>query len=148
MFLWIFLWNSGNRWNLEKGSRLEKASRLEISSKLEISAGLEISASWQSDNISFITQKKSNWFNSVRLFGWLRPTFPGPYGPSIIGDAELNFCVRNGNRCILYSIATTYLMDVPSKLHIKIHFLDQVLDLLVLISWICYHTYTLSLSTT
>ena len=49
---------------------------------------------------------------------WLRPTFPGGCPPSIISDAGLNFCVRNGNRCISYSIATILIwMDVPSKLH-------------------------------
>ena len=45
--------------------------------------------------------KESNHFKSLDSFNWLRPTFPGPFGPSIIGDLELNFCVRNGNRWIL-----------------------------------------------
>ena len=35
-----------------------------------------------------------------------RPTFPGSFPPSIIGAGELNFCVRDGNRCILSAIVT------------------------------------------
>ena len=37
---------------------------------------------------------------------WRRPTFPGSCPPSIIGANELNFCVRDGNRCILIAIVT------------------------------------------
>ena len=63
-------------------------------------------------------QKKSPEIFSSDFFNWLRPTFPGGCPPSIISDAGLNFCVRNGNRCISYSIATILIwMDVPSKLH-------------------------------
>ena len=35
-----------------------------------------------------------------------RPTFPHSYPCSIIGAVGLNFCVRNGNRCDSYAIAT------------------------------------------
>ena len=35
-----------------------------------------------------------------------RPTFPGSPPPSIIGAEELNYCVRDGNRCILFAIVT------------------------------------------
>ena len=35
-----------------------------------------------------------------------RPIFPGRYQPSIVGAWELNFCVRNGNRCGLPAIST------------------------------------------
>ncbi len=38
---------------------------------------------------------------------WLRPTLPGSFPPSTISARELNFCVRNGNRCILSAIVTT-----------------------------------------
>ena len=53
-------------------------------------------------------QKKSPEIFSSDFFNWLRPTFPGGCPPSIISDAGLNFCVRNGNRCISYSIATIF----------------------------------------
>lgn len=37
------------------------------------------------------------------------PTFPLPYRSSIIGLEELNFRVRNGTGCSLFSIATQIL---------------------------------------
>ena len=37
-----------------------------------------------------------------------RPAFPGSLPPSIIGAEELNFCVRDGNRCVLSAIATGF----------------------------------------
>ena len=37
-----------------------------------------------------------------------RPTFPGSFPPSIIGAKELNFCVRDGNRCDLLAIVTGF----------------------------------------
>ena len=37
-----------------------------------------------------------------------RPTFPGSFPPSIIGAGELNFCVRDGYRCLLPAIVTGY----------------------------------------
>ena len=47
-----------------------------------------------------------------------RPTFPGSFPPSIIGAKELNFCVRDGNRCGLFAIVTGFIEGVPSKLNI------------------------------
>ena len=121
----------------------------------------------------------------LRNTNWLRPTLPGPCGPSTIGDEELNCCVRDGNRCILFSIIA--ILVFFNNLEFSIIFIDeininkflilcqyinfsqiltflysvctlktayhnpklgQVLDLLVLISYIHYCTYTLSLSTT
>ena len=38
-----------------------------------------------------------------------RPTFPGSFPPSIIGAKELNFCVRDGNRCVLPAIVTGFI---------------------------------------
>ena len=38
-----------------------------------------------------------------------RPTFPGSFPPSIIGAKELNYCVRDGNRCDLLAIVTGFL---------------------------------------
>ena len=39
---------------------------------------------------------------------WRRPIFPGSFPPSIFGTAELNFCVRDGNRWDLSVIYTSY----------------------------------------
>jgi hypothetical protein len=62
---------------------------------------------------SSVTGWHSNQLN-YRAINWLRPTLPGPCGPSTIGDEELNFCVRNGNRCILFSITTIFIFLVGS----------------------------------
>ena len=35
-----------------------------------------------------------------------RPNFPGSFPPSIFSAKELNFCVRDGNRCNLSAIVT------------------------------------------
>ena len=37
-----------------------------------------------------------------------RPTFPGSLPPSIISARELNFCVRDGYRCVLPAIVTGF----------------------------------------
>ena len=39
-----------------------------------------------------------------------RPNFPGGRPPSIIGAKELNYCVRDGNRCDLLAIVTAFLI--------------------------------------
>ena len=39
---------------------------------------------------------------------WHRPIFPGSHPPSIFGTAELNFCVRDGNRWDLSVIYTSH----------------------------------------
>ena len=44
--------------------------------------------------------------NRHRLLCRRRPIFPGSFPPSIFGTAELNFCVRNGNRWVLSVIIT------------------------------------------
>ena len=43
----------------------------------------------------------------IKKITWLRLTLPGGCPPSTISAQELNFCVRNGNRCILLAIITT-----------------------------------------
>src|SRR5699024_2285410 len=43
----------------------------------------------------------------LRHTTWLRATLPGGCPPSTIAAKELNFCVRYGNRCILFAIITT-----------------------------------------
>ena len=40
---------------------------------------------------------------------WHFPIFPGCCHPSIFGTIELNFCVRDGNRCTLNVSNTNYL---------------------------------------
>ena len=53
--------------------------------------------------------KKKNKKSPVQMNGvfWIRqrPRFPGRLQPSIFGTAELNYCVRDGNRCGLSAIA-------------------------------------------
>ena len=44
---------------------------------------------------------------TTKKITWLRATLPGGCPPSTIAAQELNFCVRNGNRCILFAIITT-----------------------------------------
>ena len=59
-------------------------------------------------------------FELLRNNNWLWPTLPRPFGLSTISDEELNFCVRYGNRCILFSIITilffSYFKLRPSSL--------------------------------
>ena len=94
-----------------------------------------------------------------------RLTFPGGRPPSIISAKELNYCVRDGNRCDLFAIATEYMsntfrcldsffsvskterrrVNCSCLLH---NCLGQALDLLVSVSLIRYRTYTSDLSTT
>ena len=45
----------------------------------------------------------------IKKITWLRPTLPGGCPPSTISAQELNFCVRNGNRCILFAIITKFI---------------------------------------
>ena len=44
---------------------------------------------------------------------WRFPIFPGRHQPSIFGTTELNFCVRDGNRCTL-SVINTNLFSLLS----------------------------------
>ena len=47
--------------------------------------------------------------------------FPGRYQPSIFDASELNFCVRNGNRCGLTAITTGMVESlIPSGLQRKL----------------------------
>ena len=41
-----------------------------------------------------------------------RPAFPGSLPPSIIGAGELNFCVRDGNRCVLPAVVTGFVYSL------------------------------------
>ena len=51
-------------------------------------------------------------YYNCKIFGQIknrqRPTFPGSFPPSIIGAKELNYCVRDGNRCDLLAIVTGF----------------------------------------
>ena len=47
---------------------------------------------------------------------WRLPIFPGRCQPSIIGTTELNFCVRNGNRCTLCVINTNYIICITANI--------------------------------
>ena len=52
-------------------------------------------------------QKKLRSFD--RSFMLALPIFPCSHPQSIVGANELNFCVRDGNRCTLTAINTNYL---------------------------------------
>ena len=43
------------------------------------------------------------------------PIFPGRHQPSIVGEYELNFCVRDGNRWTLIAINTNFLGIHPEN---------------------------------
>ena len=48
--------------------------------------------------------------------------FPGRYQPSLVDASELNFCVRNGNRCGLTAITTGMVESlIPSGLQRKLN---------------------------
>ena len=55
-----------------------------------------------------MTNKKDTLTDILSQFR-RRLTFPGGCPPSIISAKELNYCVRNGNRCDLLAIATEYM---------------------------------------
>ena len=97
-----------------------------------------------------------------------RSIFPGRRQPSIVDAKELNCCVRNGNRCGLFAIATGNLetclqgpWGIPLQPHrenqsyslhasanpIVLACLDQALGLLVPVSYMRYRTSTPGLST-
>ena len=57
-------------------------------------------------------------FYSLFLFlCWQRLTFPGSFPPSIISDAELNFCVRYGYRWTLCSFVTNFFSYLSCQLN-------------------------------
>ena len=51
-----------------------------------------------------------------------RPTFPGGCPPSIIGTAELNYCVRYGYRCVLCVIVT----ELPNTIILSKYLLQSI----------------------
>ena len=61
--------------------------------------------------ISFIYSKKAIHQKMHGILSWRRPIFPGSFPPSIFGTAELNFCVRDGNRWDLSVINTSHIGD-------------------------------------
>ena len=58
-------------------------------------------------------QKKLRSFD--RSFMLALPIFPCSHPQSIVGANELNFCVRDGNRCTLTAINTNYLGTHPEN---------------------------------
>ena len=63
-------------------------------------------------------QKKLRSFD--RSFMLALPIFPCSHPQSIVGANELNFCVRDGNRCTLTAINTNYLSvfrPLPENIH-------------------------------
>ena len=59
----------------------------------------------------------SGFFIAFAIKNRQRPTFPGSFPPSIIGAKELNFCVRDGNRCDLLAIVTGFFFNLFKKLN-------------------------------
>ena len=55
-----------------------------------------------------VVKEKQSRYLLCFLTNRQRPTFPGSRPPSIISAKELNFCVRDGNRCDLLAIVTGY----------------------------------------
>ena len=55
---------------------------------------------------------------------WHLPIFPGRHHPSIFGTIELNFCVRNGNRCTLNVINTNFCFCLSTFDIIALYFLN------------------------
>ena len=43
---------------------------------------------------------------TLKTYSRRRPNLPGTCVPSTFGAKELNYCVRNGNRCDLFAITT------------------------------------------
>ena len=69
---------------------------------------------------------------------WQCPTLPGRYHPTTIGAKKLNFCVRHGNRCILFAITTKFILYFYcylTFLYFTVNYISgQALDLLVSLS--------------
>ena len=71
------------------------------------------------------------------------PTFPGRLQPGMLGTRELNFCVRDGNRCGPSALITgKSILNTAQRSK-----LGQALDLLVPVSSTPYGAYTSGLST-
>ena len=90
-----------NRLTIEPG--YEKRASLEA--LLKIGDSIE--------NRTRVTAVKGRCLNRLTMEPFLknrqRPTFPGSFPPSIIGAKELNYCVRDGNRCNILAIVTGFL---------------------------------------
>ena len=102
-------------------------------------------------NITYkFIKKRDSSLLSLFVHTWQRLTLPHGHPWSTISAIELNFPVRNGKECFLYAIITRY-QSVLWKLHMNFCwssvFIGQALDLLVSVSWTCYHAYTSDLST-
>ena len=62
---------------------------------------------WQTHFKEISGKKEASCAKRMRLhINRQQPIFPGRRQPSIVGTRELNFCVRNGNRCGLAVITT------------------------------------------
>ena len=65
--------------------------------------------------LHFMQKKKQQLSLLLRCRRWV--IFPGRRQPSIVTVNELNYCVRNGNRCTLVTINTYFWRFTPSKLN-------------------------------
>ncbi len=64
-------------------------------------------------NKEFLTKTNTDSFESV--FVCAMSYLPGRHQPSIVTVNELNYCVRNGNRCTLVTIITHLLSCEQEK---------------------------------
>lgn len=73
--------------------------------------GLPVRAS-----VTFVIEQK-DWYSLsyTSLFMSAFPIFPASHPASIFGDRELNFCVRDGNRCDHFAIVTRSFQDYSLK---------------------------------
>ena len=78
-----------------------------------------LSISSESSGSCYTHNKRTTIWIVLSFKNRQRPTFPGSVPPSIISAKELNYCVRDGNRCDLLAIVTgfSYWRFAPSKLN-------------------------------
>ncbi len=69
-----------------------------------------------------LTSNEVSFLNTAKFTSPFRQrlTFPGGRPPSIISAKELNYCVRDGNRCDLFAIATEYMSNTLRCLDLNI----------------------------
>ena len=74
----------------------------------QISASLTMGTASFRCCLPFWIKKTPQPVSRLRVFMLALPIFPGRRQPSIVTVNELNYCVRNGNRCTLVTINTYY----------------------------------------
>ena len=62
---------------------------------------------WEDKTEGIEEEKKRRTFRFFKMESWQLPIFPVRYQTSILGVKGLHFCVRDGNRCFPFAIATS-----------------------------------------